>query len=126
MFVKGFTREEVLEHKDRWVERTPETSLSKKTSNVITQYDMAMEVYDLMKKRYAKTTITTDEMSYEDACVLDGEIYRFAVIQAIAVCHKYLKGFDRNSIQKIIVPAYTKFSHCRESFVNLIVNAFWR
>jgi len=113
-YVKGFTREEIIEHKDRWVERTPETSLPKKTSTV-TQYDMAMEVYDKVKEHF----------SSHFGEIHTQEVYRQCLLCAIETCRKYRKGFDEYSIRKIVHPAYTRFEHCQQQFVAKSLEKFF-
>lgn len=112
MFVKGFTQEEVSSYKDKWVERTPETSSEKKSGGP-TQYDMAMEVYEIVKTRKATDLHTI-------------EVYELCMNIALDVLHKHRKGFDENSIRKVVQPAYTKLEHCRQQFVQKLVHNFFR
>lgn len=112
-FVKGFTQQEVLEYKDRWVERTPETSLPEKSS--VTQYTMAMEVYEIVKESF--------KTKYGE--IHTQEVYKECLITAISICRKYKKGFDEYSIRKIVHPAYTKFEHCQNQFVSKCVDKFF-
>ena len=56
----------------------------------------------------------------------DCEIYEECIKFAIQVCHKYRKGFDEFSIRKVIIPAYTKFSHCQSQFISKISQNYFR
>lgn len=112
-YIKGFTQEEIIGYKDKWTERVPETSLPKKSGP--TQYDMAMEVYDIVTDKYTRCY----------GVIHTQEIYRDCFITAISVCRKYKKGFDEYSIRKIVHPAYTKFEHCEQQFVEKAVNKFF-
>lgn len=109
VYVKGFTQTETDEYKDRWVDRTPETS----KSNKVTNYTMSMEVYELVKSHF--------KFGYSHT----QEIYRECIIQSINVCRKYSKGFDEYSLRKIAHPAYTRFEHCHTQFVNKAVEKFF-
>lgn len=111
-YVKGFTQEEVVVYKDRWIERTAETSKSTK-SNGPTQYDMAMEVYDMISNKRDINNLHTID------------VYELCVKSALKVLHKHRKGFDENSIRKVVQPAYTMIEGCKEQFVNSIVRRFF-
>lgn len=111
-YVKGFTQEEIVAYKDRWVERTAETSKSTKASGP-TQYDMSMEVYDIMSTTRNTANLHTIE------------IYELCVKTALKVLHKHRKGFDENSIRKIVQPAYTRFENCKVDFVQSVVRRFF-
>lgn len=128
MFVKGFTREELVVCKDRWVERTPETSAPKKST--VTQYDMAMEVFEMIRAKCSHSDIT--EMLMND-CQLqppkdydEKSLYALCIKYAIRVCHKHRKGFDEFSIRKIISPAYTKFANGKVAFTEKMLSSFFR
>lgn len=89
----------------------------------ITQYDMSDEVYKLVLDKYKiHTPLGLDIIELQKR---DIEIYEDCVKAAIDVCHKHRKGFDFFSINKIIIPAYTRFSNCRISFVDKIVSKFF-
>lgn len=124
-YVKGFTQVELDGYKDRWEERSPETSPASKKSGP-SQYDMAMEVYSLICAKYSAYIVPTNED--EDIALVkrDVEIYEDCVRFAIKVCHKYRKGFDKHSIQKVIIPAFVKFNNCKEQFVSAIVSNYFR
>lgn len=127
-YIKGFTQDEIIGYKDRWVERTPETSLPKKSTP--TQYDMSMEVYDrivskLQTKMRLEHTDDGIQLAPNGMSKSDSELYRMMAKEAINVLHKYRKGFDVHSIQKVIVPAWTKFNQCRSSFVDMLEMRFF-
>lgn len=127
-YVKGFTQDEIEGYKGRWTERVPETSLPKKSGP--TQYDMSMEVYDkIVSKLGSKTRLEhTDDgiqLAPNGMSKTDSELYRMMANEAMNVLHKYRKGFDSHSIQKVIVPAWTKFNQCRSSFVDMLEIRFF-
>lgn len=110
-YVKGFTQDELIVYKDKWVERTPETSTPKDT---VTQYSMAMEVCELvndkLKKRPDLHTI---------------EIYELCVRYSIETCHKHRKGFCEHSLKKIAQTAYTRVENCKQVFIQKCVDSFF-
>jgi len=124
--VKGFTQDEVVAYKDRWVERTSETSHT--TKAVVSQYDMSMEVFDLICKKYHiqrpfESNDLADDFTthHQDA----QDIYSDCIRYAMKVCRKHRKGFDENSIRKIVSPAFTRFTVGQECFVNKLVRGFF-
>lgn len=124
-FVKGFTQEEISSYRDRWEDRSPETEPEQiKRKNGPTQYDMSMEVYQLIIDKYRVSTplgIDVYELQQRDC-----DIYQDCIRFAIDICHKYRKGFDEYSIRKIITPAYTKFAHCRNQLVDKVFQNYFR
>lgn len=112
-YVKGFTDEEVLGYTQAWVEKPVLSVVDKKST--LTQYDMSMEVYELVK----------EWASQKFGLIHTHEIYKQCVVTAISVCHKHRKGFDEFSIRKIVQPAYTKFEHCQTQFVEKVVDKFF-
>lgn len=103
--------------------------LSKKTRKPTgpSQYDMSCEVYQLITLKYGSQLLPTEN---DESIVLsmkrDMEIYEDCVRTAIMVCHKYRKGFDKFSLQKIVHPAYVRFNNCKEQFVESIVSNYFR
>jgi len=113
-YVKGFTDLEIEEYTRKWIDRAPEVKVDKK-KDTVTQYDMAMEVYDIVKEQFKNVY----------GVIHTQEVYRSCLVNAIAVCRKHRKGFDEYSIRKIVHPAYTKFEHCQQQFVEKSLEKFF-
>lgn len=113
VFNKGFLPEEVSHLKEAWIDRSKEPQI--KRSSGPTQYDMSCEVYEQLVNKYKR--FGTPQATIE--------VYTDATRLAIEVCHKYRKGFDDNSIRKIVQPAYTKFENCKGHFIDRVVNKFF-
>lgn len=111
VYNKGFDLDRIAELKSSWVDK----GKVKQTKDTITQYVMSMEVYELVKEWSKKPF----------GVIPTQEIYRQCIIFSIQVCHKYRKGFDEFSLRKIAQPAYVKFEHCGEQFVNKCVEKFF-
>lgn len=111
--VKGFTQEEIDTYKSSWEDRsTQHEAQNDNKSKGPTQYDMAMEVFELV--RYKISDLHTFE------------IYRLCVRASIQVHHKYRKGFCEHSLKKVVQTAYTKIEDCKNNFVDKMVDNFFR
>lgn len=108
---KGFTQEVIDECKGKWEERSPETSTSVKKPSGPTQYEMAMEVVDLLGPRN------------DDRHTI--ELYTEIVKLSIKVHHKYRKGFCEYSLRKVVHTAYTRYEVGKTQFVEKLVHNFF-
>lgn len=97
--------------------------ISRKKNTGPTQYDMSDEVYKLVLDKYKITTLLGIDIVEQQK--RDYEIYEDCVKAAIDICHKHRKGFDFFSINKIVIPAYTRFSKCKASLVDKLVSKFF-
>lgn len=113
VFVKGFEGSELCEYRSRWVpkERAVVKDVIKK--DTVTQFQMAMEVYDMINE-----TANVSDMNEYD-------LYRLCVRTAIKICFKYKKGFDDNSIRKIVHPAYVKIYNMEDTYVEKVTKRFF-
>lgn len=113
VYCKGFTQEELIAYRDKWVDRTPETvrAVSKPTGP--SQYDLAMEVYEIVKAN----------KKLEDLHTI--EIYELCVKASIKVHHQYRKGFCDHSLKKVVQTAYTKIEGCKDSLIRKMVDNFF-
>lgn len=97
--------------------------LVQKRKSTLTQYDLSDEVYNLVLDKYKISTPLGIDIY--DLQQRDIQIYEDCVRFAIDVCHKHRKGFDFFSINKIVIPAYTRFHKCKHSFVEKLVSKFF-
>lgn len=111
VFNKGFDADYIRSLTEQWEDKV----VVRESKEAVTQYVMSMEVYELVK----------DSLKDKFGVIPTQEVYRKCIIFAIQVCHKYRKGFDEFSLRKIAQPAYVKFEHCGEQFVNKCVDKFF-
>lgn len=112
VYNKGFDAEYIRTLTDNWEDKP---KVDNKKEDVVTQYRMSMEVYELVKESYAN--------HFGDIPTQD--VYRKCITFSIKICQKYCKGFDEFSLRKIAQPAYVRFEHCGQQFVNKCVDKFF-
>lgn len=128
IFVKNYEESKITEYKLKWEVRESKI-VKKKNENIISQYAMAMEIYDKLKEKYDRDDVLKEMMEnggYRANEYLPADVYRECVKIAIHLHNKYQKGYDEFSIRKVVIPAFNKFRKCQESFIEKVVQNYFR
>lgn len=131
-FVKGFTADEIEEHRKAWVNypsRSPVNTEHDNDKTTVTMYTMAREVHDSFRYKKIKIPVQTHiDDTYRDTAIEfedPAEPYREYCKRAIQIHHKYQKGFCSYSLEKVVQTAYAMRKDTRDNIVEKMCKKFY-
>jgi len=125
VFQKGFTQEELIEYRGKWVD-SKSASKALKTSPKITQYRLAMEVYEECKDSVPSQEGWVSEFKGSQTNhYIETNFKQYARI-AIKLHYKYGIAFSPFSLEKVICTAMCQEDSHRETAVEMIMKKYYR